>query len=68
MFMHTLAGSPGHLKLVHEAAELLSYSHGALQTFVIEEVLLAPLGALLVLQERGMGLNPRIYRTPPAVS
>lgn len=27
---HTLAGSPWHLKLVHEAAELLSHSHGPL--------------------------------------
>lgn len=52
MCKQTLAGGPGHLKLVHEAAELLSYSHGPLQTLIVEEVLLAPLGALLVLQER----------------
>lgn len=30
MLMLTLAGSPWHLKLVHEAAELLSHSHGPL--------------------------------------
>lgn len=52
MWKQTLAGGPGHLELVHEAAELLSYSHGPLQTLIVEEVLLAPLGALLVLQER----------------
>lgn len=50
---HTLTGSPWHLKLVHETPELLSYSHGPQQTLIIEEVFLTPLGALLVLQERG---------------
>ena len=47
--MPTFAGGARHLELVHEASELLSHGHGAQETLVVEEVFLAPLGALLVL-------------------
>lgn len=49
LHMHTFAGSPLHLKLVHETSKLLSHSHSAQQALVIKEVLLTPLRALLML-------------------
>lgn len=49
---HTFTGCSRHFKLVHEAPELLSYSHSSQQTLVVEKMLLTPLGALLVLPER----------------
>ena len=49
----TFTGRPRHLELVHETPELLSYSHSPQQTLVVEKMFLTPLGALLVLQEKG---------------
>lgn len=48
--LHTLTGGPGHLELGEEPPELLPDGGGPQQTLVVEEVLVAPLGALLVLQ------------------
>lgn len=47
--LHTLAGRPGDLELGEEPPQLLPDGGGPQQTLVIEEVLVAPLGALLVL-------------------
>lgn len=48
--IRTFAGGAWHLEFIHESSELFSYSHGSLQTLVVEEVFLTPLRALLVLE------------------
>lgn len=55
--IHTFAGGAWHLEFIHESPELFSYSHGSLQTLVVEEVFLTPLRALLVLDGRGGGVE-----------
>lgn len=47
--LHTLAGRPGDLELGEEPPQLLPDGGGPQQTLVVEEVLVAPLRALLVL-------------------
>lgn len=46
----TFTGGPRHLELVEEVSELLTHSHGPQEPFIVEEMILTPLRALLMLR------------------